>query len=182
MTARTALPKTLNRLLLSGAMAASCAAALAQTPPAPPPPTGMRAPDAMRDNAAAPANGEGAPHRMDPANMQAHMAKRQADMKAKLKITAAQEPAWAAFTSAMQMPAGGMGGQQAPAQRAELDKLATPERIDKMRELRAQRTAEMNAMADKRGDATKTLYAVLSPGQKAVFDAEHAKRAPRHAP
>jgi periplasmic protein CpxP/Spy len=178
MTATQTLSKNLGRVLLTGLLAASCAAAIAQTPPpAPmPPPTGMRAPDAMRDGGNGPMGGAHPMGHMDPAKMQAMMAKRQAEMKAKLKITSAQEPAWTAFTSAMQPPAGGMGWRQSPEQRAELAKLSTPERIDKMRALRTQRMAEMNAMADKRDDATKTFYAVLSPEQKAVFDAEHAKR------
>jgi periplasmic protein CpxP/Spy len=113
--------------------------------------------------------------RHDPAKMQAHMAKRQADMKAKLKITPAQEGAWTAFTASMQPPAN-MGNRPGPEQRAEMDKLTTPQRIDKMREMRAQRMAAM----DKRMDATKTFYAALSPEQQKVFDAEHSKRGGRH--
>lgn len=178
MTAVIAMPKNLTRLLLSGVIAASCMAALAQTPPvlSTPPPTGMRAPDAMHESAAAPMDGHRGKGHMNPANMQAMMVKRQADMKAKLKITPAQESAWTAFTSAMQPPAGRMGGYQSPEQQAELAKLTTPERIDKMRVLRLQRSNEMNAVTDKRDDATKTFYAALSPEQKAVFDAQHANR------
>ena len=182
MTAFIAMPKNLTRLVLSGVMAASCTAALAQTPPPSltPPPTGMRAPDAMRDSAAAPVDSHHANGHMNPANRQAMMAKRQADMKAKLKITPVQESAWTAFTSAMQPPAGGMGGYPSPEQRAELAQLTTPERIDKMRALRVQRSNEMNALADKRDDATKTFYAALSPEQKPVFDAAYANRS-QHA-
>lgn len=55
--------------------------------------------------------------------------------------------------------------------RAEMDKLTTPERIDKMRALRTQRDAEM----DKRADATKAFYATLTPEQKKVFDANTAR-------
>ena len=51
--------------------------------------------------------------------------------------------------------------------RAEFARLATPERIDRLRALRAARNAEM----DKRLDATKSFYAALSSEQKAVFDA-----------
>jgi protein CpxP len=111
--------------------------------------------------------------RHDPAKMQAFMAKRQADLKAKLKITPAQEGAWTSFTSTMQQPA---HARPTPEQRAELDKLSTPERIDKMRSMRAQRMTEMNAAMDKRGDATKALYAALSPEQQKVFDAEMKNR------
>ena len=176
MTVSPPLSKYFGRALLGGLLTAAMATAMAQTPP----PTGMRAPDAMRDNAGGP-NGPmgGEPHhmgRMDPAKMQAMMARRQAEMKARLKITPAQESAWSAFTTAMQPPAGGMGWQQGREQRAELEKLQTPERIDKMRALRTQRMTEMNAMADKRDEATKTFYATLSAEQKSIFDAEHRKR------
>ena len=53
-------------------------------------------------------------------------------------------------------------------ERGEFAKLTTPERIDRMRALRAQRNAEM----DKRMDATKGFYAVLTAEQKKTFDAE----------
>lgn len=117
-------------------------------------------------------------HRMgrhDPAQMQAWMAKRQAELKAKLKITPAQEGAWTAFTAAMQPTARMMGERPGPDQRAEMDKLTTPERIDKMRALRTQRMNEMNAEMDKRGEATKAFYAALSPEQQKIFDAEHSR-------
>ena len=115
--------------------------------------------------------------RHDPAKMQAWIAKRQAEMKAKLKITPAQEGAWTSYTAAMQPPA--HHARLTPEQRAEFDKLTTPQRIDKMRELRTQRMTEMGASMDKRGEATKTFYGVLTPDQQKVFDAEH-KRHGRH--
>ncbi len=114
----------------------------------------------------------------DPAKMQAMMARHQADLKVKLKLTLAQEGAWTAYTTAMQPP---VGLQQHPsdAQRAEMDKLTTPERIDKMRAMRAERMTQMNAEMDKRGTATKTFYAALTPEQQKVFDTEHQKRGTR---
>ena len=103
---------------------------------------------------------------------QERMAKRQAELKTKLKITPAQEGAWTTFTAAMKPPAGGMMGMRHdPKVKADMDKLTTPERIDKMRTLRAERMTTMNAEMDKRGAATKAFYAVLSSEQKAVFDA-----------
>ena len=99
--------------------------------------------------------------RHDPAKMKEHMAKRQAELKAQLKITAAQEGAWTAFTTAMTPTTMG----QRP-DRAEFDKLTTPQRLDKMRELRTQRNAAM----DKRADATKAFYATLTPEQQKTFD------------
>ncbi len=173
-TSKFAASHTLRGLLLAGLLTAVGSAAIAQTPA--PGPAGMRAPEAMRD---AP-HADGKMGHRDPAKMQAMMAKRAADMKAKLKITPAQEPAWTTFTAAMNPPADGMGWRQSPEQRADMDKLSTPERIDKMRALRTQRMTEMNAMADLRGDATKVFYAQLSAEQKAVFDAEHKKRGMHH--
>lgn len=108
-------------------------------------------------------------------NHQERMVKRQAELKTKLKITPAQEGAWATFAAAMQPPAnmagGMMGTHHDPKVKADMDKLTTPERIDKMRALRAERMTTMNAEMDKRGAATKAFYAVLSSEQKAVFDA-----------
>lgn len=124
--------------------------------------------------------------RMDPEKMEAMMAKRSAALKAKLKITAAQESAWTAYTAAMK-PSAKM--KQERPDRAELDKLTTPERIDKMHALRKQHMDDMQAAMDKRDEATKTFYAALTPEQKKVFDAEHTRmgmwhggeHGPRHA-
>ncbi|MDB5872738.1 MAG: hypothetical protein JWQ07_2180 [Ramlibacter sp.] len=128
-------------------------AATAQTPPATP--------------GAAPARMEREHHgRFDPAKMQERIARRQADLKQKLQITPAQEGAWTAYTASMKPPA----NMQRP-NRAEFEKLTTPERIDRMRAMRAARAAEM----DKRADATKTFYAALSPDQKKVFDTQAAR-------
>jgi hypothetical protein len=96
------------------------------------------------------------------ARMQRHMDRRAADLKAKLKLNAEQDSAWNAYVAAMKPPAVGPHPS-----RAELDKLTTPERLDKMRELRKQREAEM----DKRDDATRAFYATLTAEQKKVFDA-----------
>ncbi len=108
----------------------------------------------------------------DPAKMEQMMAKRAADLKAKLKITPAQEGAWTAFTSAMKPPADMMAKRP---DRAEMDKLTTPERIDKMQALRTQHMADMQANMAKRDEATKTFYGTLTAEQKKVFDAEHAR-------
>lgn len=93
-------------------------------------------------------------------------------LKAKLKLTPAQEGAWSSFAAAMKPPAGMMANRP---DRAELDKLSTPERVDRMRALRKQHHTEMEAAADKRDEAIKTFYATLTPEQKKTFDAEHAR-------
>jgi hypothetical protein len=111
-------------------------------------------------------------HHIDPAKMAQMHAKHMTDLKAKLKITASQETAWTAFAEGMKPPADMMGKRP---DRAEMDKLTTPERIDKMRALHKEHMAAMEAVMDKRAEATKALYAALSTEQKKTFDAEHAK-------
>lgn len=116
--------------------------------------------------------------KMDPEKKKAMMAQHLDALKAKLKITSAQESAWNTFTAAMQQPYAKM--EHARADRAELDKLPTPERIDKMRALRKQHMDDMQAAMDKRDEAIKTFYAALTPEQKKVFDAEHARMGDHH--
>jgi protein CpxP len=92
-------------------------------------------------------------------------------LKAKLQLSAEQEPAWTTFASAMAMPA------QRPARPdwKEIANLSTPERIDRMKALRQQRQTEMNAQMDRRGEASKAFYASLNAEQKKTFDDETRK-------
>lgn len=106
-------------------------------------------------------------HRMERmAKMQAHKSEHQAKLKAELKLKPEQEAAWTAFVAGT---AHGprMGGRDG-AQHAEMAKLTTPERLDKMMAMHAERSAEMA----KRMEATKTLYAKLTPEQQKTFDAQ----------
>lgn len=115
---------------------------------------------------------------MDPARMQARMEQRHNMLKTQLKLTAEQEGAWTSFNAAHKAP--GMMNQQRP-DPAEMAKLTTPERIDKMKALRAEHQVE----ADKRADATKAFYAVLNADQKKVFDSfamQGPGKAGRHGP
>lgn len=148
-----------KQFIAAALLAALGLAAAAQTPPAQPPASGHRH--------------ERMEHR-DPARMQermqARIAKRQARLKEVLQIVPAQEGAWTAFTAAMQPPA----NWKRP-DRAELERLPTPERIDRMHALRTERMARM----DKRADATKVFYAALNPTQKGVFDLETARHGHR---
>jgi len=153
------MKSVMKPLLLAGLMAGAGFSALAQTTPAGP---GGDRPGMMN-------HGRMGHGPRDPAKMQEMMAKHQAALKDKLKITAAQETAWTTFTTAMKPPADMGKGREA--MRAEMEKLSTPERIDKMKALRAQRDAEM----DKRATATKTFYAALTPEQQKVFDAQHMR-------
>lgn len=96
-----------------------------------------------------------------------HHLKQLAQLKTQLQLQPAQEAAWTSFTQAMQPPA----TPPARPDRSALEKLRTPERIDQMEALHAQRQAEMK----QRGEATKTFYAQLSPEQQKTFDAQTAR-------
>jgi len=129
---------------------------------------------AMQDCMGQPGQG-----RMNLARMQARIDKRNADLKAQLKITATQEAAWTTYVAAMKPPASKM---TQPSDWAEIVKLPTPERIDKMKTLRTQHMLEMNAAMDKHGEASKALYAALTPEQQKVFDAQAMGRPGRGGP
>jgi periplasmic protein CpxP/Spy len=166
-----------KRLLLVTLMAASGFAAVAQTTATQPDSTQPQAQNRMHmgDPTKMRERMEGRSSENHQAKREAHFAKRQAMLKAKLKITPAQEGAWTTFTTAMKPPAMGagfgMGMRHDPKMQAEMEKLTTPERIDKMRAMRQARMTTMNAEMDKRAEATKAFYATLSSEQKAVFDA-----------
>jgi Spy/CpxP family protein refolding chaperone len=158
-----------RKIVAAGLLAAFGLAAQAQTPPAAPQGT---APTAMMGHRHGGQDGARMHERME-----RRMAERQAYLKEKLQLTPAQEGAWAAWTQSVKPAHRGEKGQHR-GQRAEFAKLTTPERIDRMRAMRAQRLAEM----DKRADATKAFYAQLTPQQQKVFDDEGARfgRGGRH--
>lgn len=161
-----------HSFVLAGLMAGAGFAAMAQPAGGP---DGAGRPMA---GASGPMGGQRGMHgRMDPAKMEAMMTKRHDALKAKLKLTPEQEGAWTAFSAAMKPPA--VSDMKRP-DRAELDKLTTPERIDKMRALRHERTTAMNAAMEKREDAIKTFYAALNSDQKKIFDTEHARMGAMH--
>lgn len=88
------------------------------------------------------------------------------ELKGKLKLEASQESAWNTFAQAMQPTPPG-----ARPDRAAMDKLTTPERIDQMMAFKAQRDTQML----KHADATKAFYATLNTEQKKTFDTESAR-------
>ena len=107
---------------------------------------------------------------MDPAHMaemQQKMSERHAQLmerlKAELKITSAQEPAWNAYVARTahepRKPAGAAD---------DWSKLTTPQRLEKMQALHNEHNAEMA----KRIDATKSFYAQLTPEQQKAFDTQ----------
>jgi Spy/CpxP family protein refolding chaperone len=118
-------------------------------------------------------------HQRDPAKMQAKVEKHLADLKAKLKITAAQEGAWNTFASAMKPPTAPMNKAARP-NKDELAKLPMPERIDAIRKLRKDHMDAQTSRMDTYENAAKALYAVLTPEQQKIADAEHAKRLGMH--
>ena len=79
-----------KHLLLATVLAATSTLALAQTPPAPP------APGVTQTTQAAPADSGARQQRWAERHAQ-----RQAQLKAALQLTAAQEGAWATYTAAM---------------------------------------------------------------------------------
>lgn len=155
--------KALHRhLLLAGLVGSLGLAAVAQTQaPATPPAGGPAAQQMMRGE-----HGRMDGQRMERfrAHAEERRAERLAELKTQLRISAAQEGAWTTWTGALRPPA---AGQMQRPSRAEMLALTTPERIDRVRQVRAQRSAEM----DRRGDATKAFYGALTQEQKRVFDA-----------
>lgn len=105
--------------------------------------------------------------RMDPAERQQRMAERHeqrmADLKAALNITPEQEAAWAEYSAAMQPPADMQRPRMDP---DEFSQLSTPERIDRMQEMAAERQTRMQ----QRGDAVKAFYGHLTPEQQKLYD------------
>lgn len=91
------------------------------------------------------------------------MAQKVEKLKAQLQLTEAQQAEWTRYREALQ-----------PAPRAQrpdresFAKLTTPERLDRMRQLRT----EHSAKADQRAEATKAFYATLTPEQQKTFDAQ----------
>ena len=89
-------------------------------------------------------------------------AKRLQELKVFLQLQDNQDAAWSSFYAVMQKP-------MVKAERLkpeELEKLSTPERIDKMMAVKAERDSQMN----QRMSAIKTFHASLNTQQQKVFD------------
>jgi hypothetical protein len=104
--------------------------------------------------------------------MQARQAKHLQELKAKLQLAPTQDTAWTGFTGVLQARP---TPHTAPGTGQDWAQLSTPERLERMKAMRTQHQSEMNAFMDRRADATKALYAALSPEQQKVFDAETAR-------
>lgn len=149
------MSKHFKPAVLAALLATSALAVLAQPAGGPPPESGPGMQQSEPDRRA---------HRQE--RMKAHMAKRAAELKADLKLTPEQESGWNAYLAAMKPSA-----PPALPKRDDIAKLSTPERLDKMREMRQQREAEF----DKRDAATRSFYAGLSAEQKKTFDSRTAR-------
>jgi len=101
-----------------------------------------------------------------------HRAKRLQELKVFLQLQGNQEADWSTFSAALQSPV----SRPAPMNPAEMGKLTTPERIEKMMAMKAARDARINLLMT----ATKTFYASLSPQQQKVFDTHASKAMKRH--
>lgn len=139
-------------VMLAAVLATSTFAVLAQSGPGPA--AGPGAAHGVHQP-----EGERHAHRQE--RMKAHIATRAADLKAKLKLSAEQESSWNVFVAAMKPPA-----HASRPKREDMARLSTPERLDKMNELRKQRDASFA----QRDAATRAFYGSLDAEQKKVFD------------
>lgn len=98
--------------------------------------------------------------------------KRLSHLKAKLGITAEQEPQWSAFSEAVMQRMAQLQGARPGEKRSAL---TVPERIDRRLAWMKERTAAFATM----GEAAKLLYAMLSPQQQQIAD-ERLMRWHRH--
>jgi periplasmic protein CpxP/Spy len=93
------------------------------------------------------------------------VAKHQAALHDKLKLTAAQEPAWQTFVAAVTPTLPTLPDHAATST------MTTPERLDQHLAMAKQHLAKMET----RVAATKVFYAQLTPEQQKTFDAEAAR-------
>lgn len=90
-------------------------------------------------------------------------AKHLTNLKSKLSLQTSQEGAWAGFVQSMQKPE-----RTARPDRASMDAMSTPERLDRMQAMMVERNVQMQ----KRIEGTKSFYTSLTAEQKQVFDKE----------
>lgn len=90
-----------------------------------------------------------------------NFARHTAELHDKLKLSAAQEAAWKTYIAKVQP-----GERPARLDRAELDKLTAPERMERM----LAHMKETEQRLTTHIAATKEFYAVLTPEQKKIFD------------
>ncbi len=109
---------------------------------------------------------DGMDHAKMAEKMKAGMAKHLAELHDKLKLSATQEPAWKTFTDAITPSA-----LPEHPDRAAMEKMTAPERMEKMLALSKERQVKMESHLA----ALKVFYAVLTPEQKKIVDAAHSR-------
>jgi protein CpxP len=110
---------------------------------------------------------QGAKHEQMKAKWGERAAKREQKLHDTLKLTAAQEAAWATYRSAVKPAARPEHGQ-----RGDWKALPAPERMARRIEMAKQHLATMEA----RLGATTAFYGVLTPEQKKLFDENSMRR------
>lgn len=113
-----------------------------------------------------PGSGPGERQSRMPEHRQERMARHAAELKSQLQLTPEQEHAWTGYLAALQPAAAATRPDP-----AEFGRLSTPERLDRLRELRRQRDTEF----ERREAATRSFYAGLNATQQKVFDEQTAR-------
>lgn len=100
--------------------------------------------------------------KMTPEKMQEYRAKRMNKLHDQLKLTAAQEPAWKTYVAATAPT----GMKEPWGDRAAMEKMSAPERLEKHLAMSKEREARMASHLA----ALKTFYAALTPEQQQVLN------------
>lgn len=102
----------------------------------------------------------------NPEQVKERYAKRQAQLHDKLQLTPGQEGAWNSFTEKM-----APSPRPAGVDRAEMEKLPAPERMERMLAMMQEREKRMTA----RFASVKEFYAILTPEQQKIFNEEFGR-------
>lgn len=157
---KTPFSRRLAATAVAAAIGAASFAAIAQNATAPTTPPAAEAPahrHGGEDHAQRHAERQQA--------MQKRMAEHQERLKASLQLTPQQEPAWNAFVARMQPTP---RPTQPRMDREDWKALTTPQRLDRMDAMKAERDRAMT----QRHDAIRSFYAQLNPAQQKAFDAQ----------
>ena len=92
------------------------------------------------------------------------------ELKATLKLTKDQEPAWQTFSDQVKDQAKSMAAKMDKKKEGMQDMpMSAPDRMEMMASMMKDRAQDMSTMADN----VKTFYATLTPEQKVAFDKVH---------
>jgi periplasmic protein CpxP/Spy len=99
------------------------------------------------------------------------------DLKAKLKLTPAQESAWTAFEASMKP----VSSSAVPPKMEALAKMNAIQRMEERQKMHDEMQKQHAAQMSTRLAATKDFYSKLTPEQQAVFDKETLPHGPMHS-